>query len=178
MIPDESSPREMDKMRSEALMSVGKEYIRAGRWADALKVLEKAVAFDPTALRPRLGLGITLVRLGRFDDARATAAEMFRLQPNAAGGYNVLGACCEAEGDLAAARAAYEKAVFFGADMAIIQYNCCCFWARQQDAERCRLYLERALALDATMNTLAATDVYLVPYRGEPWFEELVAFKK
>lgn len=159
-------------------MNVGKEYIRAGRWPDALKVLEQAVAFDPTALRPRLGLGLTLVRLKRFDDARAIAAEMFRLQPNAAGGYNVLGACAEAEGDLAAAQAAYEKAVAAGPDLPIIQYNCGCFWARQGDAERSRPYLERALALDATLNTLAATDIDLACYRGESWFEELVAFKK
>jgi len=45
------------------------------------KVLEQAVAFDPAALRPRLGLGITFVRLGRFDDARATATYIRQRNP-------------------------------------------------------------------------------------------------
>jgi Flp pilus assembly protein TadD len=178
MSSEEPRVRETDRRRAEALMSVGKDYIRAGRFDEALKILEQAVAFDPQALRPQLGLGITLARLGRYDEARAVATAMFKIQRNAAGGHNVLGACYEGEGKTPAARRAYEQAVFFGADVAVIQYNCCCFWAREGDAARCRRYLENALKLDATLNAVAATDVDLARYRDEPWFEELVAFKR
>ncbi len=45
---------------------------------------------------------------------------------------------------------------------------------RAQGRER---ELTRALELDPALNSAAAIDPDLEPYRGEEWFEELVAFK-
>jgi Flp pilus assembly protein TadD len=168
---------ELRKIRAETHLTFGKEYLRAGRYEEALTAFEEAAQIDPDETRALMGRSLALTRLGRYDEALGAANDIFRLAPNNPHGYNAQAVVYQATGRLAEAQAAFEKSIAFGPNLAGNHYNFACFWAARAEAERCREHLTKALELEPRLNVIAATDVDFEQYRGEDWFLELVAFK-
>jgi len=168
---------ELRKIRAETQLTFGKEYLRAGRYEEALAAFEEAARIDHGETRALMGRSLALTRLGRYDEALAAANDIFRLAPNSPHGYNAQAVVFQSTGRLVEAQAAFEKSIAFGPNLAGNHYNFACFWAARADAERCREYLTRALELEPKLNVIAATDVDFEQYRGQDWFLDLVAFK-
>jgi tetratricopeptide (TPR) repeat protein len=167
----------LKELRTQAYLDFGKEFLRSGRYKQALTAFDEAVKADPELVRARMGRSLALTRLGRYGEALAAASEILDSDPNSAHAYNAQGVCYQAMGLAAEAQAAFEKSIRFGPDVPGNLYNFACFWASVRDDEECRRYLERALQLEPKLNILAATDVDLKHFRDEPWFHDLVKFK-
>lgn len=82
-----------------------------GRFEDALKVLDRAIAIAPQDLGARNAKGLVLTRLERYGDALAAFDEVVALQPGFAGAHCARGASLEAMGRLKEAEAAYKHAL-------------------------------------------------------------------
>lgn len=167
----------LKELRTQAYLDFGKEFLRSGRYKQALTAFDEAVKVDPELVRARMGRSLALTRLGRYGEALAAANEILEFDPNSPHAYNAQGVCYQAMGLNEEARAAFEKSIRCGPDIHGNLYNFACFWASLRNAEQCREYLARALKLEPKLNVLAATDVDLKHYRSEPWFQELVEFK-
>jgi tetratricopeptide (TPR) repeat protein len=172
------NPRRMvQELRTQAYLDFGKEFLRSGRYAQALAAFEEGIQNDPESIRALMGKSLALTRVGRYGEALAVTEDMLRLSPNSPHAYNARGVCFQAMGLLEEARAAFEQSIHYGPRVHGNLYNFACYWASAGDAERCREYLSRALELEPALNVLAATDVDLKRYRDEPWFQRLVEFK-
>ena len=167
----------LKELRTQAYLDFGKEFLRSGRYKQALTAFDEAVKVDPELVRARMGRSLALTRLGRYGEALAAANEILEFDPNSPHAYNAQGVCYQAMGLNEEARASFEKSIRYGPDVHGNLYNFACFWATLRNAEQCREYLARALKLEPKLNVLAATDVDLKHYRNEPWFQELVEFK-
>jgi tetratricopeptide (TPR) repeat protein len=167
----------LKELRTQAYLDFGKEFLRSGRYKQALTAFDEAVKVDPELIRARMGRSLALTRLGRYGEALAAAEEILELEPNSPHAYNAQGVCYQAMGLAEEAKAAFEKSIRFGPDIPGNLYNVACFWASLRDADKCREYLTRTLDLEPKMNVLAATDVDLKHFRDQPWFQKLVAFK-
>lgn len=165
------------ELRTQAYLDFGKEFLRSGRYKQALTAFDEAIKTDPGLVRARMGRSLSLTRLGRFGEALAAADEILASEPDSPHAYNAQGVCYQAMGLVAEAQASFEKSIRFGPDIPVNLYNFACFWATVRNAQECRRYLERALELEPKLNVLAATDVDLRYFRNEPWFHELVKFK-
>lgn len=82
-----------------------------GRFEDALKVLERAIAIAPQDLGARNAKGLVLTRLERYAEALATFDEVVAMQPGFAGAHCARGASLESLGRLKDAEAAYRHAL-------------------------------------------------------------------
>lgn len=81
-----------------------------GRFEDALRVLDRAVAIAPADIGAHNARGLVLARLERYADALATFDTVVAMQPNFAGAHCARGAALESMGRLAEAEAAYRHA--------------------------------------------------------------------
>ncbi|HEY0650063.1 tetratricopeptide repeat-containing sulfotransferase family protein [Phenylobacterium sp.] len=84
---------------------------QAGRFDDALKVLERAIAIAPQDLGARNAAGLVLTRLERYRDALAMFDSVVAIMPEFAGAHCARGASLEAMGKLKDAEAAYRHAL-------------------------------------------------------------------
>lgn len=82
-----------------------------GRFDDALKVLERAIAVAPQDLGARNAMGLVLTRLERYRDALAVFDGVVEMMPEFAGAHCARGASLEAMGRLKDAEAAYRHAL-------------------------------------------------------------------
>jgi tetratricopeptide (TPR) repeat protein len=165
-------------LRTKAYVNFGREFLRSGRYTQALSAFEEAIENDPLDIRARTGKSLALTRLGKYDDALAAAGDIFGIEVDSPHAYNAQAVCYHAMGLLAEARTAFERSVEIGPDIPVNLYNFACYWASLGDKGRCREYLSRAIGLDPQLNVLAATDVDFKPFRTEDWFLDLVAFKQ
>jgi tetratricopeptide (TPR) repeat protein len=60
----------LDRNGAEAFAEAGQAYLRANRFADALRMAQQALALDPVNQKARFSLGTSLVRLGRTDEGQ------------------------------------------------------------------------------------------------------------
>jgi len=164
-------------LRVQTHLTFGKEFLRSGKYERALEAFDEVISLDPHETRGRLGRSLALTRLGRFDEALAEAEVILGYQPHSPHAYNAEAVCYQTAGFYDKAEEAFEKAVAYGWANASIHYNYACFWAALNNPERCREYLDLALALDPQLNASAATDVDFETYRNEDWFLDLVAFQ-
>lgn len=170
-------PNELHQIRVNTHLTYGKEFLRAGRYQQALETFDKALEVKPYESRAWLGRSLALTRLGRYNEAMAAANEIFDFEPDSPYGYNAQAVCYQAMGLIPEAQEAFEKSVEFGPENAGNHYNFACFWASRGEPERSREYLARALRLEPKLNVIAATDIDFKNYRTEDWFLELVSFK-
>lgn len=82
-----------------------------GRFEDALKVLDRAIAIAPQDLGARNAKGLVLTRLERYAEALAAFDGVVAIQPDFAGAHCARGASLEAMGRLKEAEAAYKHAL-------------------------------------------------------------------
>jgi tetratricopeptide (TPR) repeat protein len=165
------------QIRAQTLITFGKDFLRSGRYRNALRAFEDAIELDPADVRALLGRSLALTRLGSFDEALRAAETIFEMENDSAHGYNAQAVCYHAMGKEAEAEEAFRKAIMFGPDVAGNYYNFACYWASLGNAGQCREFLRRAIELDPRLNVLAATDVDFSRYRMEDWFLEIIAFK-
>jgi len=72
-------------------LNVGTELLKAGRPADAVPFLQRAVAVSPDYARARLALGDALIRTSRPDEAIPYLEQALRLTPESGTAHNALG---------------------------------------------------------------------------------------
>jgi len=165
------------QVRVNAQVTIGLNFMGAGRFEDALKGFDRALADDPDEPRALMGRAIALARLARFDAALEAATELISRDPESGRAYDTRGAIYQMMGKWREAEIAFEKAIALEPHNAAHYYNYACYWARRLDAERCRHHLAEALRLNPGSNIFAATDIDFALYRDDPWFQDLVAFK-
>lgn len=168
---------ELAKVRVAAQVTIGLNFMGAGRFEDALKGFDRALADDPNEPRALMGRTLALARLNRFDAALEAATEIISRDPESGRAYDVRGAVYQMMGKWREAEVAFEKAIALEPRNAAHYYNFACYWARRLDADKCRHNLTEALRLSPASNVFAATDVDFALYRDDDWFQELVAFK-
>ena len=95
---------------ARALALMGRHRAMQGRHADAAAAFEAALQADPAQTSVALALGLILKVLGRGTDAVRWLAEAARLAPGDADALANLGAARMAQGDLAGALDAFERA--------------------------------------------------------------------
>ena len=97
---------------TEARARLGEELAAAGRWADAVPVLEAAVAQDPLRHAGAWNnLGFARLNAGRLDAALSALRRSVALDPRSARARANLGAALLSAGDPSAARAQFEAAL-------------------------------------------------------------------
>ena len=85
---DEAEVARLEKMAAESTEDaelharIGKLYLDAGRFDDALGWLERAVELAPRGLPPRNHLALTYLNVGRLEDAVATYEGSLGVDPN------------------------------------------------------------------------------------------------
>jgi tetratricopeptide (TPR) repeat protein len=167
----------IERLRAKTAFERGKYFFNAGRFNEALAAHEDALGFDPTFVRALAAKSITLSALGRPREGLAVAEGIIKDHANSAYAYMARAqALLDHRTD--DARRAFEEALALDPNDYTIVYNYACFWARQKDAENCRKYLDRTLALAPHQNAHAAIDPDFEPFRECAWFQELIAFKK
>lgn len=171
------SEKKLRQIRTQTLLTFGKDFLRAGRYPNALRAFDEALDIDPDETRAMLGRSLALTRMGRYEEALAAADDIFAREPDSPHGYNAQAVCYQAMGRAREAEEAFRKSIQFGPDIAGNYYNFACYWASRAEAERCLEYLSKAIELEPNLNVLAATDVDFSRYRMEEWFLEVVAFK-
>jgi Tfp pilus assembly protein PilF len=169
---------EARRIRADGQITVGMNYIREKRDKEALRMFDGVLAEDAGNERATMGRCLALGRLSRGEEALAVLEAVLRENPRSARAYDIRASVREYMGDLEGARADFERSIALEPDGAEHHYNFACYWAARGDAERCRASLAEALRLDPPSHVYAATDVDLARYRGEEWFQELVAFKR
>lgn len=102
------------------LIGLGLARLGAGRAEEGLAALEQAAARDAGSTRADLSLVTALLRLQRFGAALDAADRMIAKAPQAPLGHNLRGTALIGRGDVAGARAAFDRAlqldpVFFAA---------------------------------------------------------------
>jgi tetratricopeptide (TPR) repeat protein len=97
---------------------LGKALFDLGRFEEALKPLEKAVALDATDGWALLMLGVDLARLGRVDEAIATLKRAVAIKPQDAGAHMNLGTALYQTHDLDAAIAEFRESLRLSPDNA------------------------------------------------------------
>ncbi|MET0554210.1 MAG: tetratricopeptide repeat protein, partial [Vicinamibacteria bacterium] len=84
--------------------------LRAGQPARALPYFDRVANGGPRTADPLVGLATAYASLGRLDDARSALRRALEIEPSSGQAHYNLGEIARAEGDRAAARAAYEAA--------------------------------------------------------------------
>ena len=165
------------KIRAQTLITFGKDFLRSGRYRNALRAFEDAIELDPGDVRALLGRSLALTRLGRYNEAHQAADVIFEQEADSPHGYNAQAVCYHAKGLETEAEEAFRKSILFGPDVAGNYYNFACYWASQGNAGQCCEFLKRAIELEPRLNVLAATDVDFSRFRMEEWFLDVIAFK-
>jgi len=96
---------------SDDLKIVGLDYILLGDYADAIKWLEKAVAFDSKNRDAWYYLGRAYYTRSRLTEARKAFEKVLDLDPSNAKAENNFGLILETEGNVDGALDAYRKAI-------------------------------------------------------------------
>jgi len=89
---------------------LGGLYFMSSRYEKAAEAYRRAIALNPSVARVHLNLGAVLLRLGRFDEARAALEDSIRILP-VAQAYSNLGVAHYLLGRFPEASASFQKAV-------------------------------------------------------------------
>ena len=179
MAENETTPgSDARRLRAQALMDSGRVLSNSGRFAEALAMVEQAIAAYPAYDRPRLAKAFVLAKVGRIDDALAMVDDFLSRHADNAYAHTTRGTCLMEAGRDAEAEKEFREGVRLGGADYIHAYNYACFLAQQGREEETREMLGRALGMGPQMNARAATDADLERYRETEWFQELVAFKR
>jgi uncharacterized protein (TIGR02996 family) len=73
----------IDSADAEAYASIGQIHLSAGRYAEAVEILQKAVSLKPQYREARYALANALIRLGRMDEGKRELEVVAKLQAEA-----------------------------------------------------------------------------------------------
>jgi putative PEP-CTERM system TPR-repeat lipoprotein len=169
------APKSADMATSLALSKLGQ-----GNNAGAVSDLERATALDPASMRAGITLVQTEMNLKHYDKALAAAQALEKNHPQDPQAYNLKGAVYLAKGDIASARASFDKAValqpaYFPAVANLARLD---MQDHKNDAAKKRFetLLEKDKKNVAAM--LALADIAVAeghPDQAGPWLEKAVA---
>jgi tetratricopeptide (TPR) repeat protein len=100
-----------DGPRASALLKQAASLRQAGRFADAVAVMQQAIAANPIDAQAHYGLGLTLARCHREADAVQSFERAVRLKPDFAEAYHALGVALQNLGRVEPAVAMLRRAV-------------------------------------------------------------------
>jgi len=92
------------------LSAQGLALYRAGRFADAIRVLQRAVSLDPRSTLPRVNLGIAQAAAGDAAGAQRTYVDLLEMNPSEPLGWFNLGNVLQRADRLGEAEEAYQRA--------------------------------------------------------------------
>ena len=98
---------------------LGSLYFLSSRYEKAAEAFRRAIALNPDVARVHFNLGAVLLRLGRFEEARAALDDSIRISPVATA-YSNLGVAHYLLGHFPEAAASFQRAV----DLAPKNYRC------------------------------------------------------
>lgn len=171
---DNSGP---SRLQAQALIELGGTYYNLRNYPRAIEYFDQALQTDPTFTRALVAKAHAFRMLGKPEESLRICDEVLARLPVYANAHSTRGAALRALGRIAEAHDAYERAVALAPQDALVYYNFACFWALQNDPEKCREYLSHAMELDPGRNIRAAVDPDFARYREECWFQQLTAFK-
>ena len=174
---DELSP-DIKKYRAITYLESGRQKFNKGNYQEALEMFDRAIEADEEFLRPYTAKATCLIFLNRIREAGEICDAVIKKYPDYGLAYTTKAVILHRLGETAKADDAYRSGITFGPDEPTAFYNYACFCAQTGREEECRENLRKAIILDMSYNSIAATDEDLSVYRHTDWFEELVSFKK
>jgi eukaryotic-like serine/threonine-protein kinase len=131
--------------------NLGAVYAYEGKYAEAIQPLKQSIAIRPTSDAYN-NLGTAYLRLRRFPDAIGAYREAVKLDEGQYAVWGSLGDAYHYSGDLAGARAAYEKAVALASKQlevnpkdAEVNGDVADYWAMLGDRKRAVSFLDQSL---------------------------------
>ncbi len=173
----ELSP-DIKKYRAITYLESGRQKFNKGNYREALEMFDRAIEADEEFLRPYTAKATCLIFLNRIREAGEICDAVIKKYPDYGLAYTTKAVILHRLGETAKADDAYRSGITFGPDEPTAFYNYACFCAQTGREEECRENLRKAIILDMSYNSIAATDEDLSVYRHTDWFEELVSFKK
>jgi Tfp pilus assembly protein PilF len=169
---------DIKKYRAITYLESGRQKFNAGNYAGALEMFDRAIEADEEFLRPYTAKATCLIFLKRIAEAEEICDAVIKRDPKYGLAYTAKAVILHRLGETAKADDAYRSGITLGPDEPTAFYNYACFCAQTGREEECRENLRKAISLDRTYNSIAATDEDLAAYRNTDWFEELVSCKK
>jgi len=168
---------EEKRQRAKDLAAEAARHFYRGRYGDAVRLCEQAVAADPDYGRGYMGKSISLAQLGDAEAGLAAAREGIRRDPGYALVYTAAALCLHRLGRDDDARPFFRKALELGPEHPQVLYNYACYWAELGNEDKCREFATRAFANAKTDTFLdeARGDPDLARYAGSDWFREALA---
>jgi tetratricopeptide (TPR) repeat protein len=167
-----------DSQRAQTHLERGRHFFAVGKFEEALEAFEAALACDPELLLAYTGKALAFTQLKRFAAAEDLCRDLVTRAPDFPMAYVAWGSALHHNGKPKEALEKYRQAVALGPGDGLVLYNAACYWGHEGNGRECRRLLQRALALEPRLHRNAAMDPAFAAFHGEPWFEELVAFKK
>ncbi len=141
-------------------------------------MFDRAIEADEEFLRAYTAKATCLIFLNRIREAEEICDAVIKREPKYELAHTTKGVILHRLGEIAKADDAYKLGIMLGPNEPTAFYNYACFCAQTGREEECRENLRKAISLDRTYNSIAATDEDLSAYRHNDWFEELVSFRK
>ena len=116
-----------------------------GKDDEALRLVGRALSLDPRDMFANNLKAITLIYLGRFNDAAVTLAAAVKAQPNEANLQNTLGMLRAAQGDFGGADQAYRRSIALEPDAALSYSNLSASLLRQDRGDEALQVLQQGL---------------------------------
>ncbi|UCH79421.1 MAG: tetratricopeptide repeat protein [Candidatus Coatesbacteria bacterium] len=175
MITPAENESDTARLRAATHFARGRQLFNANRFEEALQALEEAISEDPTFTRAQTAKANTLTMLGRTEEAVALCDEVIARLPTFGLAYTAKASALHRSGRAADALENYRRGAELEPDNDLVHYNFACYWALEGNEEECERELRRALELDASAKSKAATDEDFASVRDREWFQELVA---
>ena len=102
---------------------------------------------------------------GKWSEAAAVAERLIQKDPDSADWYIALAYAIRRAQSLAAAEVILCAAVQKFPGNATIHFNLACYYAQLSNLDKARSYLQRAIAMDTSLKTMALNDPDLQPLR-------------
>jgi Flp pilus assembly protein TadD len=169
---------DIKKYRAITYLESGRQKFNAGNYEGALEMFDRAIEADGDFPRAHTAKATCLIQLGRTREAEQMCDALIEENPTYGLAHTTKGIVLHRLGEIAKADEAYRAGTTLGPDEPTAFYNYACFCAQTGREDLCRENLRRAIILDRTFNSIAATDEDLLAYRHKPWFEELISFKR
>lgn len=151
---------EVEPENVELLNAKGFTLFQQGESAQAVAILEKAVALDPAHWKAHNNLALASVDLGELELAEAHFRESLAIEPQAAI-YNDLGFVLERQGLEFEAVEMYQKSLELAPTSSIAHFNLASVLARSGEFEQAETHFRKAIAIDPSASAYTGLGIVL-----------------
>ncbi|MEZ4642526.1 MAG: tetratricopeptide repeat protein [Chloroflexota bacterium] len=142
------------------LIALGNQYHQQGAYEQAITAYQQAIDLYPAYHSYRLVIGDMLHEQKRYREAIRVYRDLLNALPQHDQAWHSLGMSLLAVGQWQQAGDAFDQALAFGTTDATLYYGALAY-ARQQQPERARAYLEQAIQFNAAWRNTAQQEPYL-----------------